>query len=70
VEKVIAIMEAIVGVGCTVGPVVGSLVYEQIGFEWTFIAFGVAMAPSCLLSCLLSKPSVIKKKREAAQESG
>ena len=64
VEKVIAVMEAIVGVGCTIGPVLGSVVYDQIGFEWTFITFGAAMAPSCILSCCLAKPGDIKKKRE------
>ena len=32
VEKAIAIIEAIVGIGCAAGPMLGSITYELIGF--------------------------------------
>ena len=64
VEKVISIMEAIVGIGCAAGPVLGSVTYELIGFAWTFILFGALMAPtSLLLFFFLQKPLEVKASR-------
>ena len=61
-------MEGIIGLGCAVGPVIGVLIYEKVGFVGTFIVFGVAMLPPCFLSCFLAKPGDIKKERAAAKE--
>ena len=57
VEKVISIMETVVGIGCAAGPVLGSVVYELIGFAWTFILFGIIMAPTSIILCFLKKPT-------------
>lgn len=54
-------MESIVGIGCTVGPVLGSFVFEYVGFAWTFIIFGILMAPSGILALFLLKPSDVKR---------
>ena len=66
IEKVIAMMEIIVGIGCTIGPVLGSFIYEAVGFAWTFIIFGMAMAPNAILALFLAKPADIKAQRAAA----
>ena len=49
VEKVVSWMESSVGVGCVFGPVMGSLVYQFVGYAKTFYIFGAVMAPNCLL---------------------
>ena len=68
VEKVIGLLEAIVGIGCTSGPVFGSLVYEFLGFKWTFLAFGMLQAPTAVLACFLRKNTQVKSKQ--ANEEG
>lgn len=58
-DKVISIMEGVVGVGCVFGPVMGSFVYNYLGFATTFYIFGAAMAPSCIfVLCIGKKPKV------------
>jgi len=64
IETVVAYVEVVVGIGCTAGPVIGSLVYELVGFSWTFIIFGVLMTPSCVFVCCIGKPSDVRKKRK------
>ena len=66
VEKVISIMETVVGIGCAAGPVLGSVVYELIGFAWTFILFGIIMAPTSIILCFLKKPTEVKADLEMA----
>ena len=57
IEKVISLMEGMVGIGCSAGPVVGSFVYASLGFSWTFLTFGILMLPNTLLAyCFLSPP--------------
>ena len=64
VEKVISIMEAIVGIGCAAGPVLGSITYELVGFAWTYILIGALMAPtSYFLFFFLQKPLDVKATR-------
>lgn len=36
-----------------IGPVVGSLVYNAIGFEGVFFTFGAAMIPFAILICCM-----------------
>ena len=38
-------------------PVIGSLVYNQIGFSLTYVTFGSLLAPSVFLVCGLKEPS-------------
>lgn len=45
VESVISIMEASTGIGNMLGPVLGSFVFEAVGFDATFWIFGGVMAP-------------------------
>ena len=64
IDKVIAIMEAVVGVGCTSGPILGSFVYSAVGFANTFFIFGGCLAPVAVLICIcLPKPKDVKVKR-------
>ena len=63
VEKKIASFEGMFGFAATMGPILGSIVYEAIGFKWTFFSFAIAMSPGCLLVLfLLPKPSDVRKK--------
>ena len=60
VDKVVALMETMAGTGCVTGPLLGSFIYGLVGFEWTFIGFGIAMAPSAFLVMLLKNPNDAK----------
>ena len=61
VDKVISIMEACVGAGCMIGPILGSFVYNAFGFFWTFAVFGIAMTPiSFILLIALPKPADVR----------
>ena len=69
VDKVISIMEAIVGLGCAMGPVLGSFVYVAVGFQNTFVIFGLALTPiAILILCLLKKPQDIKNNNQIEGE--
>ena len=58
IESLISVMESVVGVGCTMCPVLGSFVYSAVGFSATFWIFGGAMAPvSFLILILLPTPA-------------
>ena len=64
VEKVVSMSEGFVGIGSAMGPIIGSFIYQAVGFSYTFYFFGVGMAPFALLVCAcLSKP-----KKQAEQE--
>ena len=57
VEKVISIMEATLGGGMMMGPILGSFVYNAVGFAKTFFIFGLAMVPiAFVLLCALPTP--------------
>ena len=57
IEKVVSMSEGFVGIGCAMGPILGSIIYEAVGFSYTFYIFGVAMAPFAILICAcLNKP--------------
>ena len=66
IEAKVGLIGVVVGVGCTMGPVIGSFVYNFVGFSWTFIIFGILMAPSCILVMTLGKPAQIKAANGAA----
>lgn len=51
-------MEGVVGIGCVFGPVMGSFVYNYVGFATTFYIFGGAMAPSCIFVLFIGKKPV------------
>ena len=64
-EKVISLMEATVGAGMMLGPILGSFIYNAVGFFKTFAIFGIAMTPiSIIVIFALPKPSSIRKKNE------
>ena len=56
VDKVIGLLESTAGIGCVCGPVLGSFIYDLVGFQWTFTGFGIAMAPTAFLVTLLNNP--------------
>ena len=61
----ISIMEATVGAGMMIGPILGSFVYNAVGFVETFIIFGLAMAPiSLILLVALPKPIEVRRKNQ------
>ena len=35
--------EAATGLGLAIGPTLGSIVYEAVHYEWTFIIFGIVL---------------------------
>ena len=49
VEKIVSLYETFVGIGCTSGPVIGSILYQYFGFELTFFIFGGMMATTAFL---------------------
>ena len=70
VEKVISLSEGFVGIGCTMGPVLGSLVYNAVGFSWTFYIFGLAMLPFALLVCCCMKEPNAGEEEQGEEEDG
>ena len=49
------------------GPVLGSLVYNAVGFKLTFYIFGAAMLPFALLvCCCMREPSASEEGEEEA----
>ena len=57
VEKVVSMGEGFVGIGVAMGMIVGSYIYQAVGFSYTFYIFGMIMAPFALLVYVcLSKP--------------
>ena len=57
VEKVIAVMEGVMGIGFTLGPVLGNYIYNAMGFSMTYYFVGSTLAPTALLVLCLRKPS-------------
>ena len=43
-EKYLGWAEAATGLGLAIGPTLGSLVYDAVHYEWTFIIFGGVLA--------------------------
>ena len=61
VEKVIARLESVSAFGNIFAPVLGSVIFDAVGFEWTFVGFGIVMVPASLLVCSLKNPKDVKK---------
>ena len=61
VEKVIARLESVSAFGNIFAPVLGSIIFDAVGFEWTFAGFGIAMFPASFLVCILKSPKDVKK---------
>ena len=68
VDKVIGLLESVAGIGCVCGPVLGSFIYDLVGFQWTFMGFGIAMAPTAFLATLLKNPSEVKVDKNTEEE--
>ena len=67
IEAKVGFVGVLVGTGCTMGPVIGSIVYNFVGFSSTFIIFGLLMAPSIILTLTLGSSAKIKAANEAAK---
>lgn len=62
VEKVISIMEATLGGGMMMGPILGSFVYNAVGFARTFFIFGFVMVPvGLVIVCALPTPLKVRE---------
>ena len=46
------------GFGCGIGPFIGSVVYEAVGYSKCFYIFGVAMAPASFLVLFFKKKQI------------
>ena len=58
-------MEATVGAGMMLGPILGSFIYNAVGFFKTFAIFGIAMTPiSIIVLFALPDPTKIRKENE------
>ena len=66
VDKLISLLEGIVGIGFAASPVIGSLIYESVGFSDTFYIVGAVLAPlpAPVLCLLPRKPSELARKSE------
>lgn len=53
IDMILALFEGVAGIGLMLGPVIGSFVYNAIGFEGVFYSFGVAMIPFAILICCM-----------------
>jgi MFS family permease len=40
-EKYIGYIEAAIGIGLLIGPIIGSFFYSLLGYLWSFIVFGI-----------------------------
>jgi hypothetical protein len=60
-------MEGIVGVGCTIAPVLGVFVYGAVGFSNTFYIFGSAMTPCAFMMLCLPNPKELKQNKAKAK---
>ena len=49
-------MEGMMGIGFTLGPVIGNYIYNFVGFSMTYFTVGSTLAPSALLVLCLKKP--------------
>ena len=69
VEQVISLVEGAVGIGCTVGPILGAFIYDAVGFSTTFYIIGASIAPFALLICsCLPKPTQDGQEEEEEEE--
>lgn len=58
IMKYIGYIEICVGLGLGLGPVLGSVVYAQLGYESTMFFFGVCNGVTTLL-CVIMIPNVL-----------
>ena len=65
VEKVVSVMEGVVGIGITISPIMGVFIYSAVGFANVFYIFGSAMAPCAFLMLLLPNPKDLKSKNNS-----
>lgn len=62
VEKIISVFEGCLGAGMMMGPIIGSFVYNAVGFSDTFFIFGIVMAPiSFIVLFALPKPIDVRE---------
>ena len=70
IEKIVSLFEGFVGVGLSIGPLLGSVAYHLVGFQATFIMFGVAMIPpAVLIMCFLPTPQKARGDLDESREA-
>ena len=42
-EKVVWLVEASVGIGLIMGPIIGAALYGPLGYSWTFYIYGIVL---------------------------
>ena len=67
-EEMIALIEGTTGVGAAFGPVMGSFVYQIVGYSWTWYIFGILILPTVFLSLQLKSEQEIHEMREKASK--
>ena len=60
-------MEGVMGIGFTLGPVLGNYIENAVGFTKTYFFIGTTLAPSALLVLCLRKPG---RSKAEAKETG
>ena len=68
VDRVIAQMEAVSGIGMILCPVLGNSLHELVGFTWTFQICGATMGIAAIVSLLL--PQVQEAQRTQTDATG
>ena len=62
VDRIVSLIEGIVGIGYTISPVMGVFIYGAVGFADTFYIFGSALAPCALFIFCLPDPRDLNNK--------
>lgn len=60
-------METSIGIGCATGPMLGSFVYGQVGYAWTFLIWGMLLLPMAIFLFFVAKPKDVIAKYRAME---
>ena len=66
-EKFVGYCQSACGLGLMSGPVIGALIYDAVGFEYTFMIFSALLTLTGLL-CLVFLPNRLNKLAETSEE--
>lgn len=57
-EKYLGYGESAAGLGLMVGPIIGGLINEQLGYFWTFLFFGAFLFLIAIINLILMPASL------------